>query len=540
VITPPHIRGGRLIVQDRPRLLLGGELRNSSGSTRRYLEQRWARIVDAGCTTVLAPVAWEQLEPEEGQFDTTSVDDLLQGARSRGLSLVLLWFGSWKNGVSSYVPPWVKGNAERFPVQRLGGNPSAVLSPFAIANADADGAAFAHLMAHLRLHDTDHTVLMMQVENEVGCLGDARDRSPEAQEAWESAVPASLLAILRDSRQEHIVPQRIRPDPSVGAEPTWAEAFGGNEHAEELFMAWHYATYIERVARTGRAEHDIPLFVNAWLNSGGLGGLAAISGGERPGSYPSGGPLPHVAVAWHAAAPSIDFLAPDIYAPDPEAWLSRYRAVTPAVFVPELRRGIEGVETIYLAVGEHGAIGISPFGIDDLDDAEQADLRLVYDQLGAIADDILEAQDAGTIRGFVVRPDTPVTLQFGRYRLSMYADFSNDTGENSANGCGLVLAIGDEDFVLAGSGVMLRAVMADGGPTVLHTVQELDVEPKTGRARNQPILRWLNGDETMSGYFVRITGSAGSSQPSAIPPSRSVTGLVRFSLLPMAGGAEES
>src|SRR6185312_7101465 len=153
---------------------------------------------------------------------------------------------------------------------------------------------------------------------------------------------------------------------------TWSEAFGGDETTAELFMAWHLASYIEQVAAAGRAEHDLPLYVNAWLDASSDGGATGLSGGKQPGTYPSGGPLPHVAAAWHAAAPSIDFLAPDIYAPDADTWLRRYRAVTPALFVPELHRSQQGLAAIFLAIGEHGALGTAPFGIDELTDAERA------------------------------------------------------------------------------------------------------------------------------------------------------------------------
>jgi hypothetical protein len=259
---------------------------------------------------------------------------------------VLLWFGSWKNGVSSYVPSWVRADPARFPVQHVAGRATSVLSPFAPANAEIDATAFASFMGHLRDQDREGTVLMVQVENEVGTLGDSRDRSMGAEAAWRSPVPHPLLVHINEDpegcREKMLV--------TLGSESTsWPDAFGDGVRTDELFMAWHYASYIERVAQAGRVQHDLPLFVNAWLDAGGEKG--PVSGGDQPGTYPSGGPLPHVAGAWPAAAPPIDFLAPDIYAADAEHWLDQFSAVTPTLFVPELRRSAAGMETIFLAVG---------------------------------------------------------------------------------------------------------------------------------------------------------------------------------------------
>jgi hypothetical protein len=387
-------------------------------------------------------------------------------------------------------------------------------------------------MAHLRHNDSEHTVLMVQVENEVGSLGDSRDRSPAAEAAWDSPVPPALLAHLREDPDGCVGSMRVVRNSAAGDSPTWKEAFGADDTTDELFMAWHLASYIEQVAAAGRAEYDLPMYVNAWLDAESEGGATGLSGGKRPGTYPSGGPLPHVAAAWHAAAPNIDFLAPDIYAPDADAWLRRYRAVTPALFVPELHRSRPGLKTIFLAMGEHGALGAAPFGIDELTEAECAELRRGYRQLAAIADDILDGQTTGTIRGFAVTPDAPADFALGGYHFHVSTDAWFDGSDRRPDdGYGLILALGSDTFLAAGSGFIVSASTADRGPTVLHTVQELDLEPGISRSRDLPILRWLNGDETLSGYCVRITGDQVSDWPGGMPASPSVTGLVRFSLL---------
>src|SRR5215207_7340449 len=174
-----HGSATQLIVDGCPFLVIGGELRNSSSSSIEYMQPIWQRMRDLNINTVLTPVSWELIEPTEGQFDFKLVDDLLRDARSHDLRLILLWFGSWKNGMSSYPPVWVKQDIGRFPrAQFRSGETIEVLSTVAEANWQADARAFAALMQHLtEVDSSEHTVIMVQVENEVGVLGDTRDYS---------------------------------------------------------------------------------------------------------------------------------------------------------------------------------------------------------------------------------------------------------------------------------------------------------------------------------------------------------------------------
>ena len=202
----PHLQkqgtATQLIVDGKPFLCLAGELHNSSASSLDYMKPIWPRLVRMNLNTVIASVSWELVEPKEGAFDFSLVDGLIENARSNKMHLVLLWFGSWKNGLSSYQPLWVKTDAARFPLaQNAKGESLDILSTLGDETCAADAKAYAALMSHLRDFDTHHTVVAMQVENEVGMRGDSRDRSPAANAAFSGPVPKDLMDFLAQQKE---------------------------------------------------------------------------------------------------------------------------------------------------------------------------------------------------------------------------------------------------------------------------------------------------------------------------------------------------
>jgi beta-galactosidase GanA len=102
-----HGTATQLIVDGKPFLALAGELLNNSATSVENMKPIWPKLVEAKLNTVLAGVSWDQIEPQEGKFDFSVLDGVIQGARSHNLRLVLLWFASWKNGLSSYPPDWL-------------------------------------------------------------------------------------------------------------------------------------------------------------------------------------------------------------------------------------------------------------------------------------------------------------------------------------------------------------------------------------------------------------------------------------------------
>ena len=152
----------QLLVDGKPFVAIAGELHNSTSSGLAYFSQALKYAKSLNINTVIASISWEQFEPREGEFDYTLVDNIIRKAREQDLKLVLIWFASWKNGESAYVPRWVKADPKRFVwVKTRSGVDVHTISPLCKAAMQADARAFAMLMKRIKAQDTGHTVLMM-------------------------------------------------------------------------------------------------------------------------------------------------------------------------------------------------------------------------------------------------------------------------------------------------------------------------------------------------------------------------------------------
>lgn len=496
--------GGQLIVNGKPYLILGGELGNSSAGTAAQADSTLPEIAKMHVNTVLMPVAWDQIEPAEGRFDFSILDHWIEVAREQHLHLVALWFGSWKNGFSSYAPAWVRENTKRFPrAVSADGDELDILSTLGAETVKSDGRAFSELVKHIREKDQEQqTVLMMQVENEVGYLGRGRDRSEAANRLFRSPVPAELIHKIQNSRDSFSPELRAHFN---AAGTTWAEIFG--EAADEVFMAWNYARYIQAVAAQGKREYPLPMYINCQLPARG----------ERAGEYPSGGPNPYYLEVYRVTAPALDFYSPDIYWPNFEYWIDRYKFSGNAVFVPEARLESAPYNAFY-AYGEARAFGFSPFGIESLENTDNANgsgptIKDVYDVLSSMSDVLLSHQASEGTRGVVLHSNNPrptQTVALGDYLFE--ATLSRSWPAKTlltSDGAMIIVQSSRNEFYLAGTGLTLSFFR---NPDVDNEVSGIESIEEVSRLNGNWItLHRLNGDQTnqgrqllMAAHLVRV------------------------------------
>lgn len=507
--SPPRlVRNGQAVqmtVDGQPMLMLGGELSNSAASSPAYMAPVWPKLQAMGLHSVLAPVSWQLIEPSEGKFDFTTVDALLAGARTHHLHLVLLWFGAWKNSMSSYVPSWVKRDQSRFPRAELAdGRGEEILSAHSANTLAADSRAFAALMAHLKQVDSgERTVLLVQVENEIGMLPVARDHGQEANRAFAAAVPDPLIRYLAAHRAS-LIPSLKERWEANGARSggTWEQVFGTGPATEEIFSAWSYARYANAVAVAGKREYDLPMYVNVALDRPGA----------APGEYPSGGPVPHLIDVWKAGAPAIDMISPDIYFRNFTDLVARYDRPDNPLFVPEQGRAsaAELMANAFFAVGEHKSMGYSPFDVDNFGTDQSAAVDQAYGVLDALAPLILEGQSAGTIRA--AKPpvsfdgtvdDKPQMLALGDYRITVtFIDpWTPRDQQKPEEHVAMIIKTGPEDYWVAGSGAVLTFEPVGSGPPIAGIDQDWEEGLTGGKWAD---LRLLNGDQTHQGRHIRL------------------------------------
>jgi len=483
---------GQLIVNGRPFLILGGELGNSSAGTAAQADSIIPRLAAMHVNTILMPVAWEQIEPKEGSFDFSIVDHWMETASRSDMRLVILWFGSWKNAFSNYAPSWVKSDPKRFPrADSADGKPQEILSTLSAESCRSDARAFAALMRHLREKDSQRqTVLMVQVENEVGFLGSGRDRAPEANRLFHERVPEALLRALTARRSQ--LSRELAVNFNEHGQ-NWRQVFG--DAANEAFMAWNYASYIEVVARAGKSEYALPMYVNAQLPAPQ----------ERPGEYPSGGPHPAYLEVWRAAAPSIDFYSPDIYWPNFEYWIQTYQVSGNALFIPEARMESAPGNAFY-AFGQGRAFGFSPFAIDNLSLPEKSDdpmphMMHVYELLTSLRDILPDAQASGSTRGLVLHTTSPrptQTVALGGYLFEATLSRSWPAQTILADdGAMLILEASPGEFYIAGSRLTVTFAR---DPDVAAGVAQIESIEQVSRVSGQWVTeKRLNGDQTNQG-----------------------------------------
>jgi len=498
----PHLeeRGdiSQLIVDGKPYLALAGELRNSSASSPEYMRDIWPAFRGSGVNTVLAVVSWDQIEPVEGEFDFSQMDAMIRDARANGLHLVILWFGSFKNGGSGYIPGWVGRDPKRFPrAVSEDGLEVPCLSTFYENNWVADKKAFVAMMRHLKeIDEQRNTVLFVQVENEMGLFFE-RDYSDKARALFNADVPREVVDYLV-ANKDNLLPETLEEwgHSNDATKGTWTEVFGDNVTTSEFFMAWHYSRYVEEITKAGKEAYPLPMYVNVALQH---------QGDVVPGDYPSGGPVAQVHDIWRAGAPSIDFYSPDIYDAEYSAILDRYSRKQTAIFVPESTRS--AANAAYL-IGERRGFGFSPFAIDGgIQGNQDSDFFDAYRMMDSFHELILEHQVEGTIRAAwlsernpeipereFVMGDHKIIVKLARAFRMPQAQSDQPQGmfNRGRRGYAMVLQMGKDEYLVMGSDVQVTFAPAKGDEiTAFAKVNEGYFDHNEWHP-----LRWLNGDET--------------------------------------------
>jgi hypothetical protein len=507
---PQIVKQGRkftLLVDGKPFIVLGGQVNNSSGWPSR-MQEIWPVFKALNANTAEIPVYWETVEPKPGEFHFEAVDQIVRDARAHNLRLILLWFATWKNGVMDYAPDWVKQDTAKYPrMIDSGGKPVRVLSPHGEATRNADRSAFAAFMRHLKEIDgDDHTVIMVQVENEPGSLFTDRDHSPDSNKRFEAAVPAALTAALK------------RP---AG---TWTGTFG--PEADEAFAAWHVAKYVNEVAAAGKKEYGLPLYVNVWLRE--------RKNFMRPGeAYPSGGATSNMLDVWKAATPAIDVIAPDIYVMDYAGYrevCESYGRPDNALLIPETGGFGAFARYLFYALADYDALGFAPFGIDRVSAALVPDgvpgvsagtsmrdlVRPMMDNyllLGPALGQIAAWQGTGKLRSAVEEDQITerllaftgyeVLAQFGRPQVSYGGTFASGTEKKT--GRAMIAEVAPDEFVVIGFDTRVRFEPRRGSK--LHSAQFVWVEEGTFEGGVWKAARRLNGDETFFGLSLPASGT---------------------------------
>jgi hypothetical protein len=506
-----------LFVDGAPFLMLGAQCHNSSAWPD-LLPKVFGAIDDLHANTLEIPVYWEQFEPEQGRFDTSVVDLILKQAREHNVRLVLLWFGTWKNGSPHYMPLWTKSQTNLY-THIMGNRGRSVDSPSPLAEAamQADMKAFSALMRHLKAADPQHTVIMIQVENEPGAWGSIRDYSPEAEKAIAGPVPAEFLKALGGRNG------------AASAAGNWREVFGDN--ADEYFQAYSVAHYIGQVAAAGKAQYPLPMYVNATLRD--------PLRNPRAGTYESGGATDNVLDIWKAAAPAIDILAPDIYMNDSVKYLAvldHYSRPDNPLFVPETGGTGNASRMCFAALGR-GTIGWSPFGLDYTRATPEslAPVGMNYRMLEPIMREVARLNFEGKVKAVEEETgQTTATLDFGQWsaiinftgagggrggrggRGERGAAAANPAATNTMDagaapppaptGRALVAQISENQFFITGSSCTIEFQPASGAHRDFIRVEEAAPLERTANssAGAKPysaasafhVLRFLNGDET--------------------------------------------
>lgn len=494
----------QLCYDKQPYFILGGELGNSSASSIEDIRKIFPKLKAIGLNTILVPLYWDLIEPKEGEYDFSLLDETLSEARKNDLKLVYLWFGAWKNSMSCYAPLWFKTDYKRFPrAYTSSGKPLEIASAFSEEVLKADSKAFNRVIGHIKEKD-EHigTVLMVQVENEIGMLESARDHSDIANKKFKEQVPQELITYLCNNK-EQLHPVMLKRWEEAGAKKrgTWSEIFGEDIQTDEIFMAYYYAKYVEQMTKGGKSIYNIPMFVNAAMNSRN----------RKPGEYPSAGPLAHLIDIWLCAAPSIDFLAPDIYDKGFKEWAAKYKLHNNPLFIPEIKlEDNDGVRACYV-LGELDALGFSPFSIEDYEFSQNKPLVQSYKMINELMPLIKRYKGSDNLRGVLLDKESRTTTVSMEKKVDLicshYFTLPWDPRAKEDNewpeGGAIIIKLSDMEYIIAGSGIVVT-FQEDSSKPIENVELGEDGFIKSGGKKREINDKWYKDYRIGIGYVDQV------------------------------------
>lgn len=532
----PHLKtygeSVKLIVDGKPMLLLSGELRNSASSELEYAKKSLDRCKSIGLNSVIVTISWEEFEPQEGTYDYTLIDGLIKAAEERSLKLVVIWFGSYKNGKMTYAPSWVKQDINRFKrvlsSKEESGNRQEhpdvkekykgqrrykrTLSASCEATWKADAKAFTKLMERIKAVDENRTVVMIQIENEAGLQDVKLDQQPESLKGYHADVPKPMLTYLNKNKNT-LTPALAKAWKENGEKTkgNWKELFGDLSY--DAYGAWQVAYFMEQITAAGKAVYDIPMFYNAWVK------LRS----DAPGDYPTGGPIHTMLDVYRAASPSVDLLCPDLYVSEFKEYCMAYKHPGNTLFIPECRLNNDAVAKAYWAIATEDAIGFAPFAIDDAED--DFPLKEGYRILEQLQTLILKTQGTDKLKGFYrqVAPKSK-TINAGAW--------SFDVGElDKQDEPTQRFKMGNYSFILRHNKKMKElpsyGLMIDmGNDEFIITGQNLDIFWDSDTPNKKADALSLEQGEFINGEWVRyrrLNGDSGTTRVMLPSPTDSFT-----------------
>lgn len=418
----PYLRktNGRseLMVNGKPFIILGFQWSCDLSSDEAYVESYLPYAREMGCNTVVIPVYWRDVEPSPGNYRLEDLRKRIFACRENGLKMGVLWFGAYKNAQLWYVPDWVYRDEVQFPrvVRKNGEIFENTACPLGKNTLQRDKAAFLEVLKEIqRVDSEENTVIVVQIENEAGLLATDRCYCGTCSRRY--------------------------------AEEGWKEA--------EEFTATCMAEYIGELAEAGKALYPLPFYANAWLD---------MLRFDRPGAdYPSGGPNMKNLRIYAKKAPHLDFVAPDTYEVSYRDFTRVCRAYAEgagALYIAEHHTGdgSRAEKNIFYALGEYAGIGFDPYCINNNEDPVVTDKGAIAPRIHPYIDSlraingalpvILEARGTPRLKGFVQEDaEKNCLVEMGKYAFLM---------EYKENGRGMVIKLGEEEYVILGTGFNIR------------------------------------------------------------------------------------